>query len=196
MKKLTAFGLAIGVLASLGTLRAEELKSGPQPGETIGAFTVEKVCGNADDGVDEGKKLCYRCKLGSRPVVAVFARKADDSVAELMKQLDSIVADNQDKKAASFVNLLGTDMETLKKGATKLVEKAKAKNIAVVVPIDGEDRPEANGPKNLLLNAEADLTVLIYKNGTIEANYALGNIDKLDKKMIKAIVSDTEKMLN
>ena len=45
----------------------KEMKSGPQTGDSIGAFNVTKLCGAEDDGVEAGKTLCYRCKNGKRP---------------------------------------------------------------------------------------------------------------------------------
>ena len=44
----------------------------------------------------------------------VFTRKADDTLASLVKQIDQVVADNQDQNMASFVNFLGSDADALK----------------------------------------------------------------------------------
>jgi hypothetical protein len=41
----------------------------------------------------------------------VFTRKADDTLASLVKQIDQVVADNQDQNMASFVNFLGSDAD-------------------------------------------------------------------------------------
>ena len=189
MRTLLSFGCALALVASVSVVRAEELKSGLQVGESIGAYDVEKCAGNANDGVEEGAKLCYRCKLGNRPVIAIFTRSTDESVSNLMKELDAVVAKNEEKKAASFVNLLGESPEKMKAGAKKLVDKSKAENIAVVVPVDGD-----NGPEALNLNPKADVTVLIYNKGKIEANHAIA-AGKLDKKAIQAIIADTDKIL-
>ena len=61
------------------TVRAAELKSGLQPGDLVGAFDVEKCGGAVNDGKEVGANFCYRCMLGNKPVVMVFARKADKS---------------------------------------------------------------------------------------------------------------------
>ena len=178
------------VMAFSGLVQAEDLKSGPQPGDSVGAFTVEKCAGNEQDGVDSGEKLCYRCKLGNRPVVAVFARTPDKSLTSLMTELDAIVSKNEDKKMASFVNLLGKDVETLKEKAGWLVKESKAKNVAVVVPMDHED-----GPADFSLNAKADVTVLVYNKGKVIANYALPT-GGLDKDVIEKIRKSAEEMVN
>ena len=41
--------VAIAVMAA--GVASADLTSGPQPGESVGAFTVTKVAGNANDGV-------------------------------------------------------------------------------------------------------------------------------------------------
>ena len=71
MKKLIALGVAI-VLATVVSARAEDLTSGPQVGEKVGAFEVTKAAGAVNDGVPAGMNLCYRCKLGQAPVVTQY----------------------------------------------------------------------------------------------------------------------------
>jgi hypothetical protein len=48
---------AVGLLAAFAGIgfAAEELKSGPQPGDTAGAFNVKDIT-----GPQKGKSLCYR----------------------------------------------------------------------------------------------------------------------------------------
>ena len=88
LKSFRPFFACLVVVLS-ASLASADLVSGPQPGERVGAFTVTKVAGNANDGVAEGKSLCYRCKMGNRPVVMIFARTADKSLAELIDELAS-----------------------------------------------------------------------------------------------------------
>ncbi|MFM8705642.1 MAG: hypothetical protein ACKOHG_17640, partial [Planctomycetia bacterium] len=98
-RTMAAVGIAVAVTALAGVARAE-VTSGQQVGESVGAMTVTKVTGNALDGVPDGKTLCYRCKMGSRPVVMVFARTADEKLAKLLKKLD-------DMEHADMVFMLG-----------------------------------------------------------------------------------------
>jgi hypothetical protein len=188
MRSFVACAMSVVLVALASTAMAEAVKSGPQAGEMVGAFTVEKIGGNVGDGVAEGNKLCYRCKLGNRPVVAVFARNSDSALADLMKQLDAVSVKNSDKKFVAYVNLLGDDADALKKSAKSLVEKSGAKNIAVVVPKD-----HATGPSNYKLNPKADVTVVIYKKGTVAVNHAVSG--KLSADQIAQIVKDTGKIL-
>jgi hypothetical protein len=172
--------------------QAAELKSGPQSGEEVGAFDVVKVAGNPHDGVKVGEELCYRCKMGNRPMVMVFARKSDKRLAELVKELDKVVAKNQEeKKMGAFVALIGDPKEDIAKAAAeKLVKDTEARNIAVVVP---KDQPD--GPKDYKLDPKAEVTVLIYKQGTVAANHALPT-GELNEKIVKKIIEDTSKILN
>jgi len=196
MKKRSCHTLAASMVlsallvASTSVLQAAEMKSGLQAGEHVGAFLVEKCAGNPQDGVPVGGKLCYRCMLGNRPVVAVFARDVDDNLASLVQQLDTLVAHNGAKKMASFVNLLGDDQESLKSAAKSLVEKSHSQHVAVVVPKDHKV-----GPKNLKLNPRAGVTVLIYRQGIVEANHAVAAGD-LNSQEIATIVHDAQKILN
>jgi len=190
MKRFMCLLSLVCTFAISSTMRSEELKSGPQVGDELGAFTVEKCAGNETDGVTTGEKLCYRCKLGNRPVVAIFARTPDENLTALMSEIDGVVAKHEDKKMASFVNLLGKDAETLKEKAGWLVKKSGAKLVAVVVPEEFQ-----KGPADYNLNPKAEVTVLVYNRGKVVANYALASAD-LKKDIIAKIKASAEEMLN
>ena len=120
----------------------------------------------------------------------IFARKTDDALASLVKQIDKLVAANQDKKMASVVNILGKDAEKSKTGTAAFAKKHEFANVALVVPRENE-----NGPKSFKINPKADITVLIYKGLKVKANHAL-TAGHLNEKTIKAIIADTGKILN
>jgi hypothetical protein len=190
MRVATALGLAV-VFALAVSARAAELKSGPQKGEEIGAYEVVKVAGNPHDGVKVGEQLCYRCKLGSRPMVMVFARKTDKNLAQFIKELDKVVAKNEEKKLAAFVALIGTKEEDKAKvTAEKLIKETEASNIAVVT---AKDQP--NGPESYKLDPKADITVLVCVKGEVHANHALA-ADGLNAKVARQIIADAGKILN
>ena len=54
MRRLILTSAAFNV-ATAGAFAAEKVKSGPQPGDSAGAFNVLDVT-----GPNKGKKLCYR----------------------------------------------------------------------------------------------------------------------------------------
>jgi hypothetical protein len=188
MKLTTTFALVLcGILTAAG-LRAAEVRSGPQPGETLGAFEVTKVAGAPDDGVKVGQDLCYRCKMGNRPMVMVFSRRAD-RLGRFVKKLDGVVAKNKDEyNMGSFVTVLGDKPDELAKESKDIVTDTKVKNVAFVVS------KESNGPDNYKLNPAAETTVLIYVKGKVVANHSLppgGLTDEAEEQILK----DTSKIL-
>jgi hypothetical protein len=170
--------LACAGLVVAATAAQAELTSGPQPGESVGAFIVTKVAGNAEDGVADGKALCYRCKMGARPVVMVFARSGDESLAKLVKKIEEEVAEHQDEKLTSFVNMIGTDADSLKAAAAKFVKSNGVERVAFVVPDDTK-----NGPPEFKISPDADVTVVCYKNGTVVANHAFAKGELTEDKI-------------
>jgi hypothetical protein len=190
MKRVTTWVLSVVVLCLAATSRAEELRSGPQPGEMLGAYEVTKVAGAPDDGVPEGQQLCYRCKMGNRPVVMVFSRKPDRALARLVKRLDTVVDQNKaDHNMASFVSLIGDKPDQLAAASKKIVDDTKAKNVAFVVP---KDQP--NGPEAYKINPEVETTVLIYVKGKVRVNHAIP-AGGLTDETADQIVADTAKIL-
>ncbi len=184
----------VAAMAASGTLNAEEatkgkkLKSGPQKGDTIGAFYVTKVAGAEDDGVEEGKNLCYRCRNGSRPQVIVFARSASPKVANLVKELDKAVDENESSNLRVFVNILGDDKESAHDVAKKFATSSETKNIPFVVPNEFE-----SGPDNYGINPNAELTVVMAVDKGVKANVAVRKADKLN---VDNVMKNLGKILN
>ncbi|MFM8733948.1 MAG: hypothetical protein ACKOC8_01950 [Pirellulales bacterium] len=164
---MRALVMAMAVVFMTMVSASAEVTSGPQVGERVGAYTVTKVTGNPDDGVADGKTLCYRCKMGQRPVVMVFARSADDSLASFLKELEEEIEEHADTKLTAFVNMIGADEEGLKKAAADFVAKHGIKRVAFVIPEDAK-----NGPEDFKISPEADITVVCYKEGEVKANHA------------------------
>ncbi len=187
---MKAFCMSVAVaLALVGTVRAAELTSGLQPGDLVGAFNVEKCGGAVNDGREVGSNFCYRCMLGKKPTVMVFARKADAKLAALAKELEKHVAQNSDQKLSSFINLIGSDAAELKTQAKEFAAKNELENVALVVPDD-----VTNGPEEFKINPEAEVTVTIYRDGKVAASHAVAP-GKLDQKEIESIIKDTGKIL-
>jgi hypothetical protein len=186
---VAAIGTIVAATVMTGTASAE-VTSGYQVGESVGAMTVTKVTGNPLDGVADGKTLCYRCKMGSRPVVMVFARTADEKLGKLLKKLDEEIEEHASAKLTGFVNMLGTDAESLKKDAAEFVKLQGLERIAFVVPEDS-----ANGPADYKIAPDADLTVVCFKGGKVTSNHALAKGQLSDEK-IDAIVEAACSMAN
>lgn len=177
-----AFLMAVALVLGVAVTASAEVTSGPQVGDSVGAFTVTKVAGNDDDGVEAGKSLCYRCKMGQRPVVMVFARTADPKLAKLLKKIEGEIEEHQADKLTGFVNMIGGDAETLTKQAAEFVKANKIERIAFVVPEDAK-----NGPEDFKIAADADITVVCYKGGKVQTNHAFSK-GQLDDESIDAVV--------
>ncbi len=194
MKNLSVLSLSLAVaLMTTGSLSAEDaaskgLKSGPQCGDSIGAFYVTKIAGAEDDGVAEGKNLCYRCRNGARPQVIVFTRSTDPKVRQLVRKLDKAITANESSKLRVFVNLLGEDKEDLADTAKKFAAASKTKNVPFVVPNEFE-----NGPDNYGINAKADVTIMLASDLGVKATYAVADAKDLD---VNSVIKDLSKILN
>jgi len=188
MKRIAVLAALVAAV-SVSTASAEELKSGLQPGKLIGAFYVTKAAGAESDEVEVGENLCYRCKYGGRPMVMVFTRSTDKHVQRLVKRLDKAVAKHSDEELKAFVNVLGEDKKKLETTAKDLVKNTKAKGIPSVVPNEFE-----NGPDDYAINPKAEVTVIVASGGKVVANHAFSP-KKLDKKGIKAIIADLDKLI-
>ncbi len=119
----------------------------------------------------------------------VFARKTDDTLASLVKQIDQVVADNQDQKMASFVNFLGSDADAIKNAVREFGTAHNIQNVALVVPVVHE-----NGPDNMKIDPHADVTVVVYKDTTVVANHAFA-AGELDETRIATILAEAKRIL-
>lgn len=179
MKKLLSLALALVMGAAV---IAAEVKSGLDCGESPDAFNVKDVTGQY-----AGTSLCYRCRLGGRPVTAVFARTLSDELASLVKEVDSVVAKNSDKQAAAFVVVL-TNNPDAEEGKVK--EFAKKHGLKTPLTLfDGE-----SGPESYKISKDADITVNLWKKSKVEANHAYAK-GALNKAEVAKVVADAEKMV-
>ena len=180
MKWKVLLGAACVALVCGGGLGAD-IKSGPQPGQGMGVFQPLNVTGE-----DAGKKACLYCKNGENPVAVVFARSADDpAVTKLVKALDKATEKNSNCEMGSFVVYLSAD-ERLEPKLKDMAQKTGLKNIVLSI-----ESPE--GPTGYKIARDADVTVLLYKERTVKANYAFEK-GKLDAKAIDTIVKDVSKI--
>ncbi len=119
----------------------------------------------------------------------IFTRKIDDGLASLVKKLDALVADNQDKEMAALVNFVGEDAEAIQEAAAEFGKRHKISNIALVVPDE-----HTNGPKQYGISAKTSLAVILYYGKKVKVLHTLAE-GQLDKDRIAAIVADTDKIL-
>jgi transcriptional regulator of nitric oxide reductase len=177
----TALTLALALPVAL--IAADALKSGLPVGDQVPAFNVRDIT-----GPNKGKTLCYRCKYGDRPVVAVFTRKVDDTVNELVKKIDAQVGKNEAKKMAAFVVVLTDEPDVLEPKLEAVAKDAKVEHTPLTI-IEGQ-----TGPPDYKLAKDAEVTVMMWVDSTVKVNHAFEK-GKLDKGAIETIVKDTKKIL-
>jgi hypothetical protein len=179
--------LSVAFVASAmfaGALFAAELKSGLQPGDAPPPYNVKDVTGPS-----EGKSLCYRCKYGARPVVNIFAREMTPEVVALVKEIDGLVAKNEDKKMAAFVTLLTNDPDKDEAKLKEIAKKEGLKNVPLTV-FDG-----VAGPDGYKIAEKANLTVTMWVESGVKASHAFAK-GEYKTANAKAILDDTKKILN
>ncbi len=113
---------------------------------------------------------------------------SDEKVVALVKKLDEALAKNSDKQLRAFVNYMGESKDAASDAAKKLCSTSKTTNVPFVVPNEFE-----NGPADYGINAKADVTVLIAKDGKVIANHAYAKAKDID---VSAVMSDIEKSVN
>jgi hypothetical protein len=119
----------------------------------------------------------------------IYARKLDDNLASLVKKFESIVADNEDKKFAVLVAVIGGDVEELKTSAAEFASNHNISKAVVVIPAEQPD-----GPKSYGISADAATCVFLYKGKKVEVSHILPT-DALNEDRVAAIVADADKIL-
>jgi hypothetical protein len=98
-------------------------------------------------------------------VAVVFAREITAPLTSLVKKLDEATVQNTSCKMGSFVVLLTDDQDATAKRLKELAQKEGLKNVILTT----FDRA---GPEPYHLSKDADVTILLYVQKTVKANYA------------------------
>jgi hypothetical protein len=173
--------LALAVLVG-GVVAAEQLKSGPQVGEKVpGPFHPLNI-----NGEKAGEKNCLFCQNGQNPVAMIFAREASEPLNTLIKKIDAATAKNSGCSMGSFVVFL-SDSEALRGQLENLAKKENLKHTILSI-----DNPA--GPKGYNVAQEADVTVVLYTDRTVKANYAFKK-GQLNDQQIDKVLADLPTIL-
>jgi len=179
---VVALSLMLALFVGALLPAADAPQSGPKVGERIpGPFHPLNVT-----GAKAGEKHCLVCENGLNPVAMIFARDVNEPLTDLIAKIDAATAKNRDCKMGSFVVFLSDD-ESLQK---KLKEIARNKNLKhTVLSIDNPA-----GPKDYNVSKDADVTVVLYTEAKVKANYAFKKGELKDKDVEK-IVADVSKIV-
>jgi hypothetical protein len=181
MKRWLALA-AVAMVAGLGL--AADKADALQVGEEVEAFHVKDVTGPA-----AGTELCYRCRFLDRPVVSIFAKEVNDELAALIKEVDATVGKNTEKEMAAFVVVLSDEPAAQEDKLKEVAKKQGLKHVPLTTFND------ATGPRSYKLSRDADVTVMMWVNGTLQVNEAYKK-GQLSKEKIAGVVQNTSKILN
>jgi hypothetical protein len=174
--------LALAVVVVGGAWAAENLKSGPQVGSTVpGPFHPLHITGE-----NAGQKVCLYCKNGANPVAMIFAREVSPALTTLIKKIDAATADHQGDHMGSFVVFLKYN-EQMARQVKQLADKEGIQNTVLALH-------NSAGPQAYRVGKNADVTVVLYTNRTVKANYAFRK-GELAEKDVTQIVADLSKIL-
>jgi hypothetical protein len=115
----------------------------------------------------------------------IFAREVTGSLTSLVKKIDAETVKHKSDRMGSFVVFL-SDNEGLEKQLKELAQKEGIK--ACVLTIDNPA-----GPSGYKVAKTADVTVVLYENRNVKANYAFKK-GELNEKAIERIVADIPKI--
>jgi hypothetical protein len=116
----------------------------------------------------------------------IFAREVTGPLTSLVKKIDAETAKNSSKNMGSFIVFLN-DKEGLFKELKQLAEKEGIKQM--VLTIDN-----VAGPDGYDVAKDAEVTVVLYNQRKVAANYAFRK-GELNDKAIDQIVKDVSKIV-
>jgi hypothetical protein len=152
----------LGILATWTPCVADEVFSGPQPGEKLAPFTVQ---GAFDDLA--GKKVQPLELAAGKPVVLIFVHEVTRPSVGLTRVIGEYAHKIGQDKLAPFVVLLADDA-TEGENMLKRARHAYPQHVPLTLSADGAEGPGAYG-----LNRKVALTILVGKEGKATASFAL-----------------------
>jgi hypothetical protein len=182
--RIAGSALAVALVVGLATAadRSEKVVSGPQIDQKVpGPFHPLNVT-----GANAGQKFCLYCVNGENPVAMVFARETSPELSTLIKKIDAATEKNKSHEMGSFVVFL-SDKEGLDKELQSMAHETGLKKIVLAI-----DNPA--GPEKYKVSKDADVTVVLYTDRVVKANYAFKK-GQLKDKDIEKIVADVTKII-
>lgn len=180
MTKMRFVAAAVALaLAFGGLVAAEKVKSGPQVGDAVpGPFEPLNITGPA-----AGEKSCLYCRFGSSPVAMIFAREATPEVKALLQKIDSCCTKNDEMNSCV---VFCSDDSHMEKQLKSMAKDAGLKKL--VVSMD-----KANGPEAYNVSNDAAVTVLLYRDRKVKANYAFKK-GELNDSAVEKVAAEAGKL--
>lgn len=119
-------------------------------------------------------------------MVCVFARETSGPLTSLVKQVDEQIAKN--KALKGFVVVLTDDSDKTARTLKEIASKGDVKSVPLTLVADPA------GPPDYKIARNADLTVMMWKDGKVKVNHSFAK-GKFTDADVKTIVSDIPRLL-
>jgi hypothetical protein len=115
-------------------------------------------------GPQRGQQTCYICEQGDKPTAVVFARTLSPAVGRLVAKLDAVAVGKPGTGFKAWLTHLAdtADLDRLARWAQEQGLKA--------APVGAFE--DADGPPAYTLSRDAEVTVLLFVNQRVVANFA------------------------
>ena len=175
--------LTVGFLFAFTTsicLAKDPVVSGPSVGGKVGPYSFLVA-----SGPQRGQPTCYVCETAEKPGLIVFARSTSPALGKLLLIADQAMSERPKGELTAWMTVLGEktiSMDELGKWVKDLGLKS--------VPTGIFDDPV--GPPSFRLSPNADVTVLLFANRKVTANFAFSK-DQLDEKQLVELTQAIQK---
>ncbi len=166
--------LALSLIYILTSLISATGAEGLQPGQKPGPYSFLVAT-----GPQRGQSTCYVCETADKPAVVVFARKLSEPLGQLLVKCDEWQLAQPKDSVKSWMTVLGEKTVSL----DQLAKWSKEAGIKTT-PVGVFDDPI--GPPTYKLAEDAEITVVIWSNRKVVANYAFRK-DELNADAIKKL---------
>ena len=178
-----AAGLGLAVVLSAVAVAAEPLTSGPQVDDKV----VTPFAPLNINGESAGDMNCLVCQNQDNPVVMIFAREITPELTKLVKRVDQITAKHKDAQMGSFV-VFCQDREGLRDELKAMARDQELKNLVLSIWTQPKSADGPNPIRKYRVSPDADVTVVLYTDNKVKANYAFRK-GELTEKDVDAIVA-------
>jgi hypothetical protein len=155
----------------------QPLQSGLKVGEKVASFYVRAVTGPL-----KNKSVCYVCRHGDRPVVMIVIRRITPELKTLLKRIDAEIDRHRAEGLRGFGVFVGEENQTLLPQVQTLAFDA-----GIELPLTIAAAP-ADGSAAGSVHLDAAVTLLLYKDLTVKANFAY-RANELNQEQIERVIS-------
>src|SRR5438105_5781014 len=131
-------------------------------------------------GPQRGQPTCYICEQLDKPTAVVFARSLSRPLGRLMAELDAEAVAHKEQGFKVWMTLLGPNADL--DGLAKWAQKQGIKDSPVGAFED------ADGPPAYKIHKDADVTIMLFVNQKVVANFAF-RAGELNEKQVAAVMA-------